>query len=56
MLDEYSYHYYQYSYHVINRIVIIASHGLRAGQLRETVLAQPGIGLGALHQFGARPQ
>lgn len=49
MLDKY---HYQYSYHVINRVVviIIALHGLRAWQLRETVWHSQA------HQCGARPQ
>lgn len=47
MLDKYNYHHNQYSYHAINRVIIIASHGLRAGQLRDS-LAQPGIGLGPI--------
>lgn len=42
-LDKHSYHHYQYSYHVINRVIIIASHGLRVGQLRETVWHSRGL-------------
>lgn len=43
MLDKYNYHHNQYSYHAINRVIIIASHGLRAGQLRETVWHSQGL-------------
>lgn len=53
MLDKY--HHYQFSYHVINRVIIIASNGLKAWQLRETVGTAGGY-LGALHQFAAHPQ
>lgn len=56
MLDEHSYHCYQCSYRVINRVIIIASHGLRAGAAQRDSLAQPGIVLGALHQFGGPPR
>lgn len=43
MLDKYNYHHNKYSYHAINRVIIIASHGLRAGQLRETVWHSQGL-------------